>query len=141
MSKRYIIVEEEILGSAAWNHLTKSAIKTYMNILRFVIRPNKSQRRKCNLSWDVIMNNGRIGYSENDAVKQGLSKCSHNRGVNDLIAKGFINIEVQGGRGIKNQFRIIDKWKEWYPEHKGFYKKRYMPVGRSTRFNNKSPLK
>jgi len=87
------------------------------------------------------LNNGSIGYSENDAVKQGLSKCSHNRGVNDLIAKGFINIEVQGGMGMKNQFRIIDKWKEWSPDHKGFYKKRSMPVGRSTRFENKSPLK
>ena len=141
MSKRYIIVEEDILGSNAWNHLTKSAIKTYMNILRFVIKPNKKQKRNQNLSWDFILNNGKIGYSENDAVKHGLSKSSHNRGVNDLIAKGFINIEVQGGMGMKNQFRIIDKWKEWYPEHKGFYKKRSMPVGRSTRFENKSPLK
>ena len=133
---RYITIDEEILKSKAWNSLNPAAVKTYLNISTKIIKPNKKQRNKCRLPWDTILNNGDIGYSENDAIKMGLSKGKHNRGINDLIDKGFVEITCQGGIGIKNKFKIIDKWKSWDENHKGFYKKRFMPVGMKSRFKS-----
>ena len=115
MSKNKVIVlDQRLIKSTAWLNLRGNAQSVYL-LFRTKCQLTKHRGRpgKRSDEW-VISNNGEITFSYKEAKKKyGITASRFVRAIDELIAKGFIDI-VKSGLGIHRLttlYAISLRWK------------------------------
>jgi len=112
-SSPYILVERKMVKSPVFQSLS-GASKTVLML--FLYRRKYSKiGRKGRGKW-VFSNNGEIIFTYQEALnKWGLTKPRFSRALDELIEKGFIDINHLGGGMVKDAstYYISQRWEEY----------------------------
>ena len=122
-------VERELFESKAFISLTGVAPQLFILILskrRFENQGRKGKEKKVCVNYDSI----HFTYIEAEK-KYGITKPRFTRGVDELLAKGFITVKHQGGayKQDKTIFALSENWRIWGPGMV-FEKRKIDPVKR-----------
>lgn len=113
MSKN-IWLDKNLLRSRAFRSLKKWAMLAYLDFLRK--RQMESVKKgKRSDEW-IIKNNGKIVYPYAEAECKGISRSQFRNAIDELIAKGFLDITHlgSGGRaGDMTMYFLDDRWKKY----------------------------
>ncbi|CCQ90389.1 hypothetical protein NITGR_280105 [Nitrospina gracilis 3/211] len=106
-----VFLEKPLIFSKAFNDLagTASKVLIWFYYRRKMVNQGTPKRE----DWDVA-NNGEIVFPYADAKKRfGLTAPRFQRALEDLVAKGFIDINHHGGGmvGDTSTYWISDRWK------------------------------
>ena len=106
--------EKKLLRSSAFRSLSRWSFLVYFDFLR---KRQMDQRKdaKRSDSW-IIRNNGEIVYPYSEAEKKGIGRREFRNAIDELMAKGFLDIAHQGsgGRsGDMSRYSIDDRWKNY----------------------------
>jgi DNA-binding MarR family transcriptional regulator len=112
-----IYLEREMLESKAFLSLTGAAMHV---LLQFYCRKQVKNvgKRNGRKSFDIT-NNGKIVFTYSEAKeKYGISTPRFRRAINNLIRKGFIDINHLGGgmSGDASKYYISDRWMKYGTE-------------------------
>ena len=110
-----IYITKELLESAAYRSLSRVAMLLYQDFLSKRIMKQISKKK-----W-VCENNGNIVFPVSDALKKGYSRDQFRNGIDELQAKGLLDITHQGKGGRKplkgmsdvSLYFIDDRWKKY----------------------------
>ena len=109
-----IVLEQKMIKAKAWLSLNGVAKDVYL-IFRTKCQVVKS-RGKPGRHGPVILNNGEIIFTYEEAkVMYGISHSRFNRAIDDLVAKGFIDIG-QTGMGLHKMatgYAISERWRKY----------------------------
>jgi len=65
-----------------------------------------------------IENNGELVFTYEEAIRRGLDKKQYSAALDDLIAKGFLEITRQGtGPGEPSLYKLTERWQAWDTSH------------------------
>lgn len=114
-------MERELFYSEAFKALKLSGIRTLLYVLDSRIFESKKQAKtKKGVSRKqraINLNDLRLPY---DIVqkKTGLSRASVTAGIDDLLAKGFLELKYHGGTAKHDMsiFSWKDSWMFWKPD-------------------------
>jgi len=116
-----IVLDQCLVKSEAWLSLSGAAIIVYL-IFRTKCRIDKLQG-KPGKRRRVIVNNGEIVFTYVEALKKyGITTPRFKRAIDELLAKGFIDIAAtgMGVHKVTTYYAISDRWREYgMPEFKG----------------------
>ena len=110
--KRPIVIEREILQSPAYLSLTGIAPQV---LSLFMCRRQMKQHGSRRKRW-IITNNGQIEFTYAEAEeKWGISRPRFQRALEQLIDRGFIDVNVRGAGvcGSKNLYSIVERYRNW----------------------------
>ena len=106
--------DKNLLRSSAFRSLTKWSLLVYLDFLRKrQMEQLKHQKRSDN--W-IVKNNGEIVYPYSEAEKKGVGRREFRNAIDELIAKGFLDIAHQGsgGRsGDMTKYFIDNRWSDY----------------------------
>ncbi|MBW2643495.1 MAG: hypothetical protein JRC89_09025 [Deltaproteobacteria bacterium] len=110
-----IYITNELLHSSAYRSLSRVAMLLYQDFLSKRIMKQVSKKR-----W-VCENNGNIVFPFSEALEKGYSSNQFRNGIDELQAKGLLDIAHQGKGGRKplkgmadvSLYWIDDRWKEY----------------------------
>jgi hypothetical protein len=112
-SSPYMLVERKMVKSSVFQSLSGTS-KTVLML--FLYRRQYSKLgRKGKGPW-VLTNNGEIIFTYQEALtKWGITKSRFARALDELIEKGFININHLGGGMVKDTstYFISERWKDY----------------------------
>lgn len=113
-----IYITKELLSSKVYRSLSRAAMLVYQDFLsKRIMQRVKRNRKK---TW-VIGNNGEIIYPYAEAEEKGFSKTTFRNAIDELQAKGLIDITHQGkggrkpakGTGDVTTYLIDDRWRDY----------------------------
>ena len=116
-----IYIPKEMLSSPAYRSLSRVAMLLLQDFLAKRIMKRGSKK-----TW-FCENNGNIIFPFREAVRKGYSKDQFRNGIDELQAKGFLDITHQGKGGRKplkglsdcSTYLIDGRWKQYgTPEFK-----------------------
>ncbi|OIP46791.1 MAG: hypothetical protein AUK28_06770 [Desulfobacterales bacterium CG2_30_60_27] len=123
---RGIYLEAELVHSAALRGLSRWAMQVYLHFL--TKRVMVKHRSKSKAVKHSIGNNGDIVFCYSEAEKMGIGRREFRNSLDELIVKGFIDINHQGAGGRSKDmstYFLCDRWKKWNtPEYKPTQKPR-----------------
>ena len=106
-----VVVDRTLLSSRAYHDLSGTAAKVLMWFLaKRRMTKLKSHKRE---PW-IVANNGEITFTYKEAKsKHGLNPQAFSKAIDELVAKGFIDVERPGtGVGkVPTQFAISERWR------------------------------
>jgi len=73
-----------------------------------------------------------LAFTYDEAIHFGISRSRFHTIIKELVAKGFIDIDYQGGCYGRDysRYRLSDRWRRWgTPEFKKVTKKRVLQAG------------
>ena len=112
----YYTTDRELLDSKAYRSMTKTGILVLQDFLSFVEWDRKTKKYKGERKMPARMVNGdRLTFSFDEAVRRGFSRSSFNRGLTEVIERGFIRIKKHGS-GLHRDNSVYawdDAWKQW----------------------------
>ena len=100
-SKKYIVLDNTLTESKAWNELSSKGRDLYVFMLG-----------KYN-----GFNDNNISCTYAEALKNGMSRPVFQRALCKLIEQGFIHIVREGGFGMRSLYGFSESWKV-YPNNK-----------------------
>ena len=110
MSGDVIMVERSLLRADAFRSLSGTAKTVLFDFLmKRKIKGVKVHGRKV----PMILNNGEIVYSYAEAEQKGIPRSTFMRALDELVAKGFIDIAWSGSGGKKGDvslYGLSDRW-------------------------------
>lgn len=111
---KVIVLDRYQVESEAWLSLSGSAMKVFLlfrtkcQIDKLQGKPGKRRR--------VILNNGEIVFTYREAQKKyGISSSRFRRAIDELIAKGFIDITAtgMGVYRVATFYAISERWQDY----------------------------
>jgi hypothetical protein len=114
---RSIWTSSDVLESKAFFALTVHGIRVLM--IFYTKRKLKEHHHKKRSSWWEIINNGELVFTYKEAVnKWDMSRKQFVHALDDLIAKGFLEITYQGtGPGDPSTYKLCERWQAFGTEH------------------------
>ena len=111
---RGIYLESDLLNSAAFRSLSRWGLHAYMGFLsrRVMVKSKNKSRADSRL----IANNGQIVYCYSTAEQVGIPRREFRNAIDELIDRGFIDINHQGAGGRSRDmttYFIADRWRKW----------------------------
>ncbi len=111
MAGKVIYVEQRMVKSKAWLSLNGTAKDMFLIFLtkRQMVKSGRRGKR----TFDVA-NNGRIVFTYDEGKEQyGINAARFARGLDNLVANGFIDITEQGGgvKGYTTKYAISERWR------------------------------
>ena len=109
-----ICIDKNLLRSDAFRSLCKWSLLVCFDFLR-KRQMEKIKSKKRSSEW-VIKNNGEIVYPYLEAEKKGIGRREFRNAIDELIGKGFIDINHQGSGGHSHDmttYFIDDRWKNY----------------------------
>lgn len=109
-----IVLEQSLVKSDSWLSLGRSAIIVYL-IFRTKCRIDKLQG-KPGKRRRVIINNGEIVFTYAEALKKyGITTSRFRRAIDELLAKGFIDIAAtgMGVYRVATFYAISERWRDY----------------------------
>ena len=106
--------EKDLLRSEAFRSLRGKAWIVYLDFLKK--RTWQKLKHKSRSDSYVIINNGEITYSYKEAELKGTSKDQFRNAIDELQAKGFIDIREYGSGGHdrkQTKYIIDDRWRKY----------------------------
>lgn len=103
-------VDAEMILSKAYRELTGTGAKV---LLVFLL---KKPMEKINKKWVPKEEGGEIRFTYREAErKHGISRPRFTRALDDLIDKGFIDLNYQGGgmQGDQSLYRLSEMWRNY----------------------------
>lgn len=117
---RGIYLEAELLNSEAFRSLSKWGLHVYLLFLARRVMVKEKHKSKADAR--TIANNGEIVFCYTTAEKMGISRRNFRDALDELIAKGFLDINHQGAGGRskdKSTYFVCNRWKKWNtPDYK-----------------------
>jgi hypothetical protein len=114
---RPIVIETNVLYSDAWWTLKVHAIRV---LLIFYTKRHLGKKRdsKGNMRYPIL-NNGDIVFTYREALeKYGMVGKKFCGAIDDLVAKGFVEITYQGtGPGDPSTYMLCDRWQQYGTEN------------------------
>ncbi len=111
--KEWAAVSGDLLYSEAFSELSATSMRV---LLRF-LQKRKYRKEGKRTNKRVIYENNPIIFTYTEAECFGISRISFARAIRELIEKGFIQIEHQGGTVGNGKdwstYRLIDDWKDY----------------------------
>ena len=116
-----IYIAKEMLESAAYRGLSRVALLLLQDFFAKRIMKQISKKK-----W-LVENNDKIIFPFQEAVKKGYSRNQFRNGIDELQARGFLDIPHQGKGGRKplnghadcSRYLLDDRWKQYgTPEFK-----------------------
>ena len=111
-------IPKRLLESKAYRSLSRKSMLLHQDFLskRIMKAINRNGKRV----W-VIENNGNIIFPYAEAVKKGYTRDQFRDGIDELQAKGLIDIKYQGkggrkpakGTGDVSRYFIDDRWEDY----------------------------
>jgi len=111
---RIIVVERKLLKSKAYRSLSGMAKNVYNDFL--MKRQTETVKRSGREPALIILNNGKIEYTYSEAEKAGIPRSTFMDCIDQLIAKGFLDIAHSGSGGVKGDkslYFIGERWKSY----------------------------
>lgn len=113
-------LDKSLLRSEAFRSLSKWALLVYLDFLRLRRMEKAFGNAKKSDVW-IITNNGEIVYPYHVAVEKGISRKQFRDAIDELIAKGFLDITHQGrggrrkkgSKGDMTTFHLDDRWNKY----------------------------
>jgi DNA-binding PadR family transcriptional regulator len=109
-----LYLSKSLLRSNAFHSLGRTAIIVYLEFrMRCEVRQLKTKPGRADV-WEIT-NNGKLEYTYTDAEKRHITRPRFMRALDELVAKGFIDV-TYSGLGIrkdKSTYAISDRWKKW----------------------------
>lgn len=113
-SDKPLVINKNLIMSDAFKSLTSTSKDVLMKF--FCKRQMRKVKHKGRSnSWE-ISNNGEIEYCYSEAEKDGISRPTFQRSIDQLIEHGFIEITHQGSggrKGDKSLYALVDNWKKF----------------------------
>jgi len=109
-----IWIEKDLLRSDVFRSLKGKSMLIYLDFLRK--RKWAKNKHKSRSDSYVITNNGEITYSYKEAEMKGISKDQFRNAIDELQAKGFIDIKEYGSGGHdrkQTKYIIDDRWRKF----------------------------
>lgn len=111
---RGIYLEAELLNSKAFRSLSRWSLQVYLRFLakRVIVKAKQKNRADSH----IVANNGEIVFCYSEAEKMGIPRREFRNSLDELIAKGLIDITHQGAGGRSKDWStyfIADRWKKW----------------------------
>ncbi len=114
MAKNNIWFDKNLLRSPAFRSLKKWAMIVYLDFLRKrQMEPVKRAKRSD--EW-IIKNNGEIVYPYAEAEKKGIGRREFRNAIDELIDKGFLDINHRGSGGHSGDmttYYLDDRWPDY----------------------------
>jgi len=113
---RTIVIEMRLTDSPAYWELKSHGIRV---LFRFLEKRQlrKTKDSKGNENW-VITNNGELVYTYKEATRDGMSRNQFRNAIDDLIARGFLEINNQGtGPGDPSTYKLCERWQAYGTEN------------------------
>jgi hypothetical protein len=109
-----IYLEAELLNSPAFQRLSRWGLRVYLRFLtKRVMVKRKSKDRAVTHS---IANNGEIVFCYSEAVKMGIPRREFRNALDELVDKGFLDINHQGAGGRTKDmstYFVGKRWEKW----------------------------
>ena len=127
----HVWIDKDLLRSDTFRSLKGKSWLVYLDFLRK--RQWHKVKHKNRSDSYVITNNGEITYSYKEAEMKGISKVQFRNAVDELQAKGLIDIREYGSGGHnrkQTKYFIDDRWRKYgTPE--------FLPPRKPRKKNNK----
>lgn len=112
-----IYLEGDLLQSEAFRSLSRWGLRVYLRFLqkRVIVKEN----RKGKATVHRIANNGEIIFPYREALALGIDERAFRNAIDELIAKGFLDIarHGKGGRSGESTLYFIDiRWRDYGTE-------------------------
>ena len=111
---KIICFDKDLLRSEAFRSLRKWSLLVYLDFLR-KRQMEQVKNKKRSAEW-VIKNNGDIVYPYLEAEKKSIRRREFRNAIDELIEKGFLDIDHQGsgGRsGDMTRYFIDNRWQNY----------------------------
>jgi hypothetical protein len=109
-----IVLEIRLLKSAVWISLSGTAKAVYL-LFRTKCRMGRPPGKPGKRSW-TILNNGELVFTYREAArKYGITASRFRRALDELIEKGFIDVEAtgMGVHRVTTQYAVSDHWRDY----------------------------
>lgn len=111
---RVVVLDRQLLDSRAYADLDGNSSKALIRFMckrQVQISPAAGKRPKT----VVILNNGQITYSYDEAEKHGYSRGTFVKVIDALIDHGFIDIAESGAGLFRSAtfYALSDRWQKW----------------------------
>ena len=106
--------DRDLLRSPVFRSLRVSSMLVYLDFLGK--RKMQKANRKAGKSGWVIINNGEIEYTYSEAEAKGITRPRFMRALDELIAKGFIDVAHSGTGGVKGDkslYAFSERWRKY----------------------------
>lgn len=108
------MLERAMIESSAFRVLSGTGIKVLLDFLgkRKIEKKRDKVKRKDRV---VILNNGQLVYTYDEAKRRGITRPAFARALDDLIEHGFLDV-AQSGAGLFRSatlYALSDRWKSW----------------------------
>jgi hypothetical protein len=109
--RRKVWIEPEMMESEAFKSLTGTQMWI---LLRFLQKVTWTNTKVGGQKIRVYDKKG-LMFTYREAQHFGISDSTFNRAVGELVAKGFIDVEHQGGFYGRDcsRYRLSDRWKQY----------------------------
>lgn len=109
--RRKVWIEPEMIESEAFKSLTG---KCMWILLRFLQKVTWTNTKVGGQKIRVYHKKG-LTFTYPEAQSHGISASTFNRAVGELVAKGFIDVEHQGGFYGRDcsRYKLSDRWKQY----------------------------
>jgi hypothetical protein len=115
--RRTTVIDNDVLYSKAYWTLKVHGIRVLTTF--YMKRRMKEHNHNKRSAWWEITNNGELVFTYKEAVnKWHMSRKQFAYALDDLIAKGFLEITYQGtGPGDPSTYKLIERWQAYGTDH------------------------
>lgn len=111
-NSRTIVIESRLFNSQAFRKLKRVSHVTLMRFLQKRKMKEIKKNKRTN-AWQIT-NNGEIVFTYKEALSLGLSRNQFRDAIDDLIAKGFLEVTYQGaGQGDSSTYKLCERWQAY----------------------------
>lgn len=114
MAGKVVVIERDMLKATAFRTLTSTAMVILFDFM--AKRKIKTRKLKNGNRVTSILNNGEIEYCFSEAMKKGIPASSFNRGRDQLVRHGFLDISHAGSggrKGDKTLYALSERWRKF----------------------------
>jgi hypothetical protein len=140
--KRKVWIEPEMMESKVFRSLSSKAMWV---LLRFLQKITWEKRKMSGSATKLnIYEKGGLVFTYDEAIQFGISRSRFHYIIRELVEKGFIEIEHQGGCYGRDysRYKLSDRWRTWgTPEFQTITKNRVLQAGLDVQSRKMAKLK
>ena len=109
-----IVLELRLVKSAVWLSLSGTAKAVYL-LFRTKCRMGRPPGKRGKRDW-IILNNGELVFTYREAwTKYGITASRFRRALDELIEKGFINVQAtgMGVHKVTTFYGVSERWRDY----------------------------
>lgn len=111
----YLRMDREILDSKAYRTMTKTGMLILQDFLSFIQWDGKQKFKGERKTPARMVNGDALTYSFDEAERRGFTRSSFNRGITEIVERGFFRIQKHGTGLHKdcNVYAWMYEWRKW----------------------------